>query len=66
MVRCHTSRLLLLMLLTAVLSGCGQKGPLYLQDETLSDQQQPLAIEQEVEEEVISTPRYGGSLIPSR
>ena len=66
MVRYHSIRLLLLMLLTAVLSGCGQKGPLYLQDEAISDQQQPLAIEQAVEEETISRPRYGGSLIPSR
>ena len=58
---------------TSALTGCGQKGPLYLPGETISEQQQLEAeleaVEREAQEEVLGPQDLGrdsGSLIPSR
>ncbi|MDJ0956113.1 MAG: lipoprotein [Arenicellales bacterium] len=61
---------------TTILTGCGQKGPLYLHSDTLSEQEQLeaeqerlQAIQQQAEEEVLGPQRQEGdtgSLIPSR
>lgn len=61
---------------TSALTSCGQKGPLYLPAETISEQEQLeaeqerlQAIQQQAEEEVLGPQRQGGdtgSLIPSR
>ena len=61
---------------TSTLTSCGQKGPLYLHSETLSEEEQLeaeqerlQAIQQQSEEEVLGPQRQDGdtgSLIPSR
>lgn len=68
---CCQMLLILAVLSTATftLTGCGQKGPLYLHSETPSEQEQLQAIQQQAEEEVLGPQRQEGdtgSLIPSR
>ena len=79
MVKYCCQMLLILTVLSTVtftLTGCGQKGPLYLHSETLSEQEQLeaeqerlQATRQQAEEEVLGPQRQEGdtgSLIPSR
>lgn len=66
---CCQLLLVLAVLSTSALTGCGQKGPLYLHGETVADQQQLQEIEQETQEEELGPEGLGkdsGSLIPSR
>lgn len=69
-VRCPRllSNLALLGGVMLTLSGCGQKGPLYLTDETGQDPQPLEVTEQElrdIQEEALQVQPYDGSLIPS-
>lgn len=68
----RSAPLLVLLLASAILAGCGQKGPLYIYEPETPREQQVQAevgeLEQDTEAEELgpdTTPSDSGSLIPS-